>query len=675
MTNTMQNTIQKDLATEFQACVDLYNANKFAECLEYSIKSIKHFQGNVDFIHIAALSQIGLGNLDDAEKNLLTCVGHINNNPELFCNLANLYNTKLELEKATLYYQKTLALDPNNIVALNNLGNIYNDTGQNTLAIECFTRAINNGGASHYLYNNIALVYKKLGLFDQALQAIQQAINLSPEDYRPYHNAALILSGMGNKFQAIKCYELAYKYAPNNPQIISEYRDLCTNVCDWDKYKELEQRSKILEAQGYKAELTPPMSDIQKNIDPKHNLEAAIEYTTSQAKHILQTKVPFSHKGKKSPGKKIRIGYLSSDIKDHPVAHLMRGVFQNHNKDEFEIYLYSSSEDNKLDKSGYRDAIFSKCDQVIDIRNTSNIDVAQRIYDDKIDVVIDLNGHTGAPRIEALALKPAPVQISYIGFIGSMGADFIDYIITDKVVTPPDQQKNYLEKFLYMPNCYQANDDALAISDKEFTRAEFGLPETGFVFCSFNQTYKIEPVLFAAWMNILKRVPNSVLWLYKGSIFIHDNLAIENLHRNAEKFGIDPKRLIFADGIPIADHLKRVSLADLALDTRVYNGGTVTSHTLWAGVPVVTLQGGHFASRMASSILTGIGMEELITQSPEEYEELVVKIATTKDMANELKKKLAKNKATYPLFNTKQFTKDIEQLYKNAFENYLKNNA
>lgn len=342
----------------------------------------------------------------------------------------------------------------------------------------------------------------------------------------------------------------------------------------------------------------------------------------------------------------------------------MRGVFRSHNKDEFEVFLYSSSDDNPNDKSGYRDAIKSYCDHFIDIRTTSNIDLAHKIYNDEINVLVDLNGHTGLSRIEALALKPAPVQISYIGYIGSMGADFIDYIITDKIVTPPEHQKFYTEKFLYMPNCYQANDDLLEISPEETTRAEHGLPETGFVFCSFNQTYKIEPVLFKTWMNILKRVPGSVLWLFKGSIFINDNLAKENLLKHAAEAGVDPTRLIFVNGIINDKHLKRAGLADLALDTRIYNGGTVTSQTLWAGVPVLTLAGGHFASRMAASIVSAVGMPEMITKTPEEYEELAVKIATTPGKAAKLKKKLARNKATYPLFNTKQFTKDMEDLYK-----------
>lgn len=665
----MSSITQNDLATEFQTCVNLYQQGNFQE----SFAKIQNLRAtnpdNIDIKYIAALCSLAINNFDEAEKLFTQCVQAVTNNAELFCNIGLLYDKKGNIEKAIEAYKNSLSVDPNNIASLNNLGNIYNSIGQNNLALECFNRLVSLGHKPYYVYNNIALVYKKLGLLPEAFEAMKLCLATNPQNYQPYHNAALIFTAMGNKQDAITCYDYALKFAPNNPQVVSEYRDLCVNICDWKKYEVLDHHLQELVKAGADLGTTSPMSDIQKNINPQHNLECAIKYTSEQVKNILQTNTPFNHDDRVI-GKKTRIGYLSSDIKDHPVAHLMRGVFRCHNKDEFEVFVYSSSDDNQNDKSGYREAIKNTCDHFIDIRTTSNIDLAHQIYNDKIDVLIDLNGHTGLSRLETLALKPAPIQISYIGYIGSMGANFIDYIITDRIVTPPEHQQYYTEKFLYMPNCYQANDDALEISSTQTTRAEHGLPENAFVFCSFNQTYKIEPVLFKTWMNILKRVEGSVLWLYKGSIYSADNLAKENLLKNATEYGIDPSRLIFADGVLNDKHLKRVSLADLALDTRVYNGGTVTSQTLWAGVPVLTLMGGHFASRMAASIVSNVGMPEMITNSPEEYEELAVKIATTKGESERLKKKLAENKSLKPLFNTAQFTKDIEQLYENALNEF-----
>lgn len=668
----MSTIIKPELSTEFANCVALYKSGSFVECLDKIAKLQDAYPDNIDVTYVRALCFMALERFDEAKFLLEKCAEIIKHSDELFSNMALLYEKIGDVGKAIDSYKNALALNPNNPASINNLGNIYNNIGQNKLALECFNRLVEIGHNEYYVYNNIALVYKKLGLLPQAAEAIEKSLRFNPQNYQPYHNAALICAAMGNKQNAIACYEVALRFAPGNAQIISEYRDLCVNVCDWKKYEELDKHFNELVKSGVNGGTVSPMSNIQKNINLQENLDCALQYTAEQVRGILQANQPFKHNVEsRRSRRKIKLGYLSSDIKDHPVAHLMRGVFKNHNKDEFEVFLYSSSEDNPNDTSGYREAIKESCEHFIDIRNDSNIEVASKIYEDGIDVLIDLNGHTGLSRLEALALKPAPIQINYIGYIGSMGADFIDYIITDKIVTPTEHQEFYTEKFLYMPNCYQANDDSLAISGMEMTRADFGLPEDGFVFCSFNQTYKIEPVLFKAWMNILKRVPGSVLWLYKGSIYINDNLAKENLFKHAAEAGVDPKRLIFADGMMIDKHLKRVGLADLALDTRIYNGGTVTSHTLWAGVPVVTLMGGHFASRMASSIVSSVGMPELITHTPEEYEEFAVKIATTEGAAAALKDKLAENIATKPLFNTKQFTKDIESLYKQAFQGFV----
>ncbi len=668
---TQTSQVQPDLATEFQACVATFQAGNFEQCLQQCLSLQKHYPDNIDITYVTALCYASLGLNDAAETAYEKCAAIVKTSDELYCNMGLFYEKNGDIEKAITYYNNALAVNANSIAAINNLGNIYNTIGKNDLALECFNKLVSIGHNSYYIYNNIALVYKKLGMLNEALAAMNQCLSANPQNYQPYHNAALIYTAMGNKQYAIACYEIAYQFAPTNTQVISEYRDLCVNVCDWQKHDELEKCFQALMNNGGDGEVVSPMSNIQKNINLKENLECAIAYTNQTVKNILKTNKPFNHQiQRQKAARKIRLAYVSSDIKDHPVAHLMRGVFRCHNKAQFEVFLYSSSDANPNDKSGYRDAIKGYCDHFIDIRNTSNLDLAYKIYADEIDILVDLNGHTGISRLEMLALKPAPIQISYIGFIGSMGASFIDYIICDEIVTPPQHQQYYTEKFLYMPHCYQANDDALAISAQAITKPEAGLPEEGFIFCSFNQTYKIEAVLFKTWMNILKRVPKSVLWLYKGSIFVADNLARENLLKNAAAHGVDPARLIFADGIPIDQHLKRASLADLALDTRIYNGGTVTSHTLWAGVPVLTLQGGHFASRMASSIVNAAGIPELITQTPEEYEELAVKIATKKGEATRLKNKLAKNLPTCALFNTSQFTKDIEQLYKNAWNDY-----
>jgi protein O-GlcNAc transferase len=263
-------------------------------------------------------------------------------------------------------------------------------------------------------------------------------------------------------------------------------------------------------------------------------------------------------------------------------------------------------------------------------------------------------------------LRPAPVQVSYLGFPGTTGADFIDYIITDKIVTPEDQSLYYTEKFVYMPHCYQINDNMQPVSKREWKRADFGLPENSFIFCSFNNSYKIDPILFDSWMRILKQVPDSVLWLGCGRKMVEDNLK-----RAAEERGIEFERLIFAETMQKDEHLSRLKFADLALDTRIVNGHTTTSDTLWAGVPVVTLQGGHFASRVSSSILSAIGLPELITYNLDEYEALATRLALSPPELLHIRQRIAENRLAMPLFDTPRFVRNLETAYKEMRKIFL----
>jgi predicted O-linked N-acetylglucosamine transferase (SPINDLY family) len=264
------------------------------------------------------------------------------------------------------------------------------------------------------------------------------------------------------------------------------------------------------------------------------------------------------------------------------------------------------------------------------------------------------------------ALCPAPVQVSYLGFPGTTGSDFLDYIITDRIVTPEDQASYYTEQFVYMPHCYQVNDQTQVIAKKRWSKSDFGLPENNFVFCSFNQGYKIDSEMFRVWMNVLAEVPSSVLWL-----FAKDKSAEVNLRREAQARGVNPERLIFATKLPKDKHLRRLQLADLAVDTRIYNGHTTTSDTLWAGTPVITMQGTHFASRVSSSILMAIGLPELVTYNLKEYEKLAVRLAHNSDQLDVIRRKLEKNRSVKPLFDTTRFVRNLERAYKEMWEIFL----
>ncbi|MGB5748635.1 MAG: hypothetical protein WBM69_16765, partial [Desulfobacterales bacterium] len=303
-------------------------------------------------------------------------------------------------------------------------------------------------------------------------------------------------------------------------------------------------------------------------------------------------------------------------------------------------------------------------------REHSHIDAAKRIYSDGVDILVDLKGHTQGARLGILACRPAPIQVHYLGYPGTTGADFIDYLITDRIVTPEDHGPFYSEKLVFLPHCYQVNDHLQEIASRGWNRGALGLPDKGFVFSSFNLPYKIDPVMFDCWMRILQQVPNSVLWL------ISDNENARcNLRREASGRSIEPDRLVFAKKIEKAEHLSRLKWADLALDTRIVNGHTTTSDSLWAGVPVIALLGSHFASRVSSSLLHAVGLSELVTHHLEEYEELSVRLATHPSELKAVRHKLNINRLKNPLFDTPRFVRNLEHAYSEMWRIFLAGRA
>ena len=364
----------------------------------------------------------------------------------------------------------------------------------------------------------------------------------------------------------------------------------------------------------------------------------------------------------KPDGSPLVLGYLSNDICDHATAHLMRSLFAAHDRDRFRINLYSYGPD---DGSDYRRRIVADCDVFADIAEADFETAARRIHADRVDILIDLKGWTQGNRLAICAHRPAPVQATYLGFPGTTGAPFLDYAIVDRTVLPPDEARFFSEAPAYMPDCYQVNDGSQEIAAEAGGRNDWGLPADAFVFCGFNHPYKITPEVFAAWMEILRAVPGSVLWLLSGNA-----LAEGNLRAAAEGQGIAAERLIFADKAAKPVHLRRMGLADLALDTWICNGHTTTSDALWAGVPVLALTGRHFASRVSTSCLKAAGLPELVTGSPAAYRNLAIRLATAPDQLAALRARLWENRTRMPLFDTAGFVRALEDLYAAMWERY-----
>jgi protein O-GlcNAc transferase len=417
-------------------------------------------------------------------------------------------------------------------------------------------------------------------------------------------------------------------------------------ICDWKGIEKVERKLDRVACDS-------PLTSILRHENPEKNYKAAKVWSQNLQKEIGKTPYSFNKK-ERAKKKKIRIGYLSADLQNHPVGQMMSGMLKYHDRKKFEIFVYSCG---KNDGTVFQEMIREGADQFFDVSDINDSQVSDIIFAHGVDILVDLMGYTINNRLKICARRPAPIQVSWLGFPGTTGADFFDYLVADKVVISPDDAKFYSEKLMYLPRCYQVNSQ-INSSNKKFKRADFGLPEKGIIFASFNQPYKIEPVIWKIWMNILKRVPTGILWLWE-----ENSNVVMNLQREAKEAGIDSKRLIFSKRLSKEEHLARIKLVDLGLDTRIYGGHTTTSDFLWAGVPVITKIGKHFASRVCASILKEAGLSELICNSFKEYEKKAVELALNPEKLNNLKQKITQEKLKKSLFDTQGFAKDLEKTY------------
>jgi len=359
-------------------------------------------------------------------------------------------------------------------------------------------------------------------------------------------------------------------------------------------------------------------------------------------------------------GSPVTLGYLSADFRIHPVAQLIVETFEKHDRARFAVHGYSYGRD---DGTPFRRRLAEAFDRFVDLRDASFAEAARHIAADDVDILIDLTGYTRHARTPILAFRPAPVQVNYLGYPGTMGTALVDYIVVDSFVVPFGQQSFFTERLVHLPECYQPNDRKRELAPRAPSRAEYGLPEKGFVFCSFNAGYKISPDVFDVWMDLLKAVPGSILWLLEDNRF-----APDNLRREAEARGVAAGRLVFAPRLPLADHLARHGAADLFLDTFPVNAHTTASEALWAGCPLLTIAGETFVSRVAGSLLRTAGLPELVTTCLDDYRATALKLATNPGLLADLRARLAANRNTSPLFDAERSARSLENAYATMWE-------
>ena len=599
------------------------------------------------------------GSLEKAEVNFQKAISLDPSKVPSYSNLANIYRIKGEIKKAEEFCRKAIKLDPGFADAYNNLGALMQVSGKPQEAIKNYRQAIKLAPNFDDAYSNLAGALQSIGRLDEAARLCIKAVRLDWENPDPYYNLGNILKSKGQFAQAVRMYEKVIELSPDFSDAYDQLIDILRSLCEWKKLKKY--RNKLDEITHFGE---TPFTAITSHDLPERNLKIAKLWSLNIKRQNTFQVDKDTWKVKKP---KLRIGYVSGDFTDHPVAHLIKGMFAFHDRNKFEIFCYSFGPPaGGGDKKRYREQIKKNCDKFRDIDKLSFEETAKLIHKDKIDILVDLMGYTDSSRFEIFALRPAPIQVTYLGFPGSTGADFIDYAIVDKVLVQEGEGINYSEKLIFMPDCYQINDSEQKISPKNFKRSDFGLPKDAFVFASFNRVSKITPQMFNSWMKILKAVSGSVLWLPES---IQE--AKDNLKKEAQKRGVNPKSLIFGKIMKLEEHLKRLQLADLMLDTYPYSGGATTSHALRMGVPVVSLKGATYVSRMSASLLNSVGLNEFICSSFKEYEKLAVDLATNPKKLHSLRLTLNANKKSSSLYDTSKFVENLETAYQGIWEAYL----
>ncbi|MDZ4849407.1 MAG: tetratricopeptide repeat protein [Pirellulaceae bacterium] len=570
------------------------------------------------------------------------------------------------MEAAIGSYQEAIRLRPSYVEALNNLGNVYKSQGLSEKAIEVYRQALSLNENQPDIHLNLGNVYYSESIFGSAEIEYRKSIALRPDHADVHKLLGDVLHETGRPEEAIESYRTALHVAPQNAAVLLAVINAEQHICHWEKLDDLTSKLlTLLEKDNFtnKKVMIAPLGIASLPIATAPSLQRrSCEAWARQCSSATgNDQRPFSGK-QRSDRNKIRIGYLSGDYRTHPVGYLVADLFESHDRTHFDIYGYSFGLN---DGSEIRQRIEKSFDVFRDIRTHSFQAAAEKIENDEIDILVDLQGYTQNCRTEILTFRPAPIQVNYLGYAGTMGADFIDYNLVDEFVVPSEHQSNFTEKLAYLPGCFMVNDRHREIALRTPSREEAGLPADGFVLCSFNTSIKIKRPMFQCWLRLLKRIPGSVLWLRETNV-----LATTNLRREANSFGIKSDRIVFAPRVSMPEHLARQRLADLFLDTFPYNHHSTASDALRMGVPMITLCGDMVVSRVAGSLLKALGRSELICTRLDEYEALALDFMEKPERLAEIRRQLDETLKTSTLYDGSVFAKGIENIYRSIWERY-----
>jgi protein O-GlcNAc transferase len=660
-----------------------HDSRRFAEAERLYRRVLAADPNHADCLHLLGLVMYQTGRPEMALEQIGRAIALNGAVADFHNDIAGIHQSLGHFDRAVAHCRQALALDPHAVASRLNLARALHAQGDLPEAIAQYRRVVQSQPDSVAGHYNLAVALYQQGNSREAVAHYRRVLEFRPEHAEAHTNLGIALAAQGRWEMAIAHYRQALAARPDSADTLNALGDALTmtgdfaqaiaavqraltlqpdlgraranlayikaQACDWVDFDRA--AAWVLAPLRQGARDVPPFVVLMLPATPADRLLAARRCGEGFARGVT----PFTHP-RSAARRPIRVGYLSQDLRGDVVGRLIPELIARHDRSRFTVNAYCYGPD---DCSGMRQRLVAAFDNFTDLSGIDDAAAATRIHADGIDILVDLTGHTSQnPRSRILAFRPAPVQVNFLGYPGTMGADFIDYIIVDEFLAPPDQQPFYAEKLVQLPDCYQPSDPARPAGMPPLSRAACGLPADGLVFCCFNHSYKLTPAVFDIWMRLLQAVPGSVLWLLEANMAMPANLRGEAAAR-----GIMPERLVFARHAPIPEYLARLAAADLFLDTFPYNAGATANDALWAGLPVLTCSGDFYVGRMAGSLLHAIGLPELVTASPAEYETRAQELAGDPSRLMELRRRLAGNRARTPLFDMARYTSSIEAAY------------
>ena len=555
---------------------------------------------------------------------------------------------------ALLIFNEITSYKKNDVLFFYNLGLIHSHLCNHQFAVETYKRALTIKPNDADTLVNLGCSLVDLNSYEDALMILDEVIKMNPMIPEAWSNRAISLNNLDRLKEAVESYEKAYLINPTLEYLVGDLAFSKMKVFDLTDFEHLSNL--IIRDIQNQLPSAKPFTSLALVDSPAIQMQCAKSWIDD--KHPLKNALPPIEKKRHN---KIRVGYFSADFKSHPLAFLTAELFELHDRSQFEIYAFALKK--APDGDEMRPRLMKAFDHFLEVENLSDLEVAKLARELEIDIAVDLGGHTQFAPTGIMSYRAAPIQVNYLGYAGTMGAEYMDYIIADRTVIPESSQKYYSEKVVYLPNSFMVDDSKRVASDRIFTRQECGLPENTFVFCCFNNSYKFNKRILESWSRVLLKVENSVLWLSENNEYFRDNIKTE-----FKNLGVDPNRIIFAQRVDsMADHLARYKLADLFLDTHPYNAHTTAIDALKAGVPVITYLGQAFPGRVAASLLNAVGLPQLIAMTISEYETIAVNLSLNVQKLLEIKKILVKNLACCPIFESSITTLQLEYVFREIY--------